>query len=178
MQLTSGNSVIDKYNLSDDVLRMRREGKNLREIADALCEDERLMAEGVTVSHTAVANWVNRERKANEELTRSVVEEELRGKAKADLGVLDFLVEDLVEEYLNGYETIEDLGLWGTVRKNAPLPFERKVQIANAIRQLIGDRLKLAGLGDGAGGVADNLGELMREARERVDAAERGEGAG
>ncbi len=150
--LTSGFTLIDRYGLSSEVIRLSKEGKTLREIASFLCEHPAMVKDQQTISHTAVGNWLERERTANEQLTRSVTEEVVRSKVVADLGVLDTLVEDLMAEYNKKYETVEDLGLFGKVRKNVPLPFERKVALANTLRQLVGDRLKLAGLGEGGSG--------------------------
>lgn len=164
--LTNGFSVIERFGLEKFVLEMSKDGKTLREIADALCEHPKLKEEDATISHVSVGKWLKREREANQEIVKSVVQEAIKDKVVADLGMLDEIAGDLMTEYRDCRNEDEDPVLFGKLHKEASL--QRKVMLANAIDKLVGSKMKYAGVGEG-GGALEHSGKVTFQWQEDGD---------
>lgn len=165
--LPVSRSKIDRYGFGDWVVELVLAGKKVREIAQLLTDSEVMRGAGDSISHEAVALWIRKNREEQAELRKMVAEDLLRESMGADISVLDKLANRLLEDFDRDFnEVVEDLGLFGIVRKQVPMPFEMRVQLSAELRQLIATKQKLSEGSSGGANVSITLGDLMHGAPE------------
>jgi len=156
--LPMGNSKIDRYGLGDQVLQLVREKKNVREIAEIL--SDQLASEGESISHEAVSKWIRKRREEQDELRKAAASEVLRDRFESDVKVLEHLADRLLEDFDRDFQEVkEDMGMFGILRKQVPLPYEMRVQLAGEIRQVLVAKQKIGT--DNAGAGDFSLGALL-----------------
>lgn len=160
--LPVSRSKIDRYGFGDWVVQLVNGGKKVREIAQLLTESDVMREAGDSISHEAVSLWIRKNREEQAELRKMVAEDLLRESMGADISVLDKLANRLLEDFDRDFkEVVEDLGLFGIVRKQVPMPYEMRVQVSAELRQLIATKQKLSEGGSAGSHVSITLGDLM-----------------
>ena len=162
--LTKGFSVIDKFGLAEYVLRLaNQEGKSSREIAELLCQHEKLVEEGLTISHVSVSSWLKREREAMQEVTNVIVAEEARKSIRSNIDMAKKVTERLFEEFSKEeIQQVVDAGIWGEKIVAVPVDHKRLVDLSNALEKYLRLTSDSGELGSGGNSGANmTLADLM-----------------
>ena len=169
--LTKGFSVIDKFGLAEYVLRLaNQEGKSSREIAELLCQHEKLVEEGVTISHVAVSGWLKREREAVQEVTNVIVAEEARKSIRSNIEMANEVKNRLMSEFrVEKIKVVVDGGLFGSKVEEVPVDDKRLTNLSNALEKYFKLTSDSGGLGPSGTLDVPTLADLMHRVPDCVD---------